>query len=112
MQSWASEEMRYVDLGDKRLNRRLIKMLEDFSCNPESSVPKACKTWAATRASYEFWDNARVQADDIIHGHKEKTLDRLQGHDTILAIQDTTDLDFTNIPRPKDWVTWTIQPFQ
>lgn len=101
MQSWASEELRYVDLGDARLNRRLIKMVEDFAGNPESSVPKACKTWAATRASYEFWDNSRVNADDIIRAHKEQTIERIQSQDTILAIQDTTDLDFTKHPNTK-----------
>jgi phosphoribosylformylglycinamidine (FGAM) synthase-like enzyme len=31
MQSWASEELRYVQLGDARLNRRLVKMVETFS---------------------------------------------------------------------------------
>jgi hypothetical protein len=101
MQSWASEELRYVQLGDARLNRRLIKMVEDFACNPESSVPKACQTWAATRGSYEFWDNARVNADDIIQAHKKSTIERLRCKDTILAIQDTTDLDFTKHPKTK-----------
>lgn len=51
-----------------------------------------------TRAIYEFWNNSRVKADDIIHAHKEKTIERLQGQDTILAIQGTTDLDFTKYP--------------
>jgi len=27
MQSWAAEELRYTDLGDKRLNRRLIDIV-------------------------------------------------------------------------------------
>ena len=101
MQSWASEELRYVQLGDARLNRRLIKMVETFSENPECSVPRACKTWAATRASYEFWDNPRVKPDDIIQAHKKSTIERIQGEDTILAIQDTTGLDFTKHPRTK-----------
>ena len=101
MQSWASEELRHVQLGDARLNRRLVKMVETFSENPECSVPKACKTWAATRASYEFWDNPRVKPGDIIQAHKESTIERIQGEDTILAIQDTTSLDFTKHPKTK-----------
>ena len=31
MQSWAAEELRYADLGDKRLNRRLIDIVENVS---------------------------------------------------------------------------------
>jgi len=38
MQSWATHELRYVQLGDARLNKRLMKMVEDFAAQPESSV--------------------------------------------------------------------------
>ena len=38
MQSWAAEELRYADLGDKRLNRRLIDIV---SAKPTVSVPQA-----------------------------------------------------------------------
>jgi hypothetical protein len=38
MQSWAAEELRYADLGDKRLNRRLIDIV---SAKPAVSVPQA-----------------------------------------------------------------------
>ena len=41
MQSWAAEELRYVDLGDKRLNRRLIDIVETLSAKPAVSVPQA-----------------------------------------------------------------------
>ena len=34
MQSWAEEELKYVQLGDERLNKRLIKMVETFAGNP------------------------------------------------------------------------------
>jgi len=101
MQSWATDELKYVQLGDARLNKRLIKMVETFAGNPESSVPKACKTWAATRASYEFWDNHKVKPEDIILAHKKSTVERIQSHDTILSIQDTTDIDFTKHPKTK-----------
>ena len=41
MQSWAAEELRYADLGDKRLNRRLIDIVETLSAKPTVSVPQA-----------------------------------------------------------------------
>jgi len=59
MQSWAAEELRYADLGDKRLNRRLIDIVETLSAKPAVSVPQACGTWAKTKAVYRFWDNQR-----------------------------------------------------
>jgi hypothetical protein len=41
MPSWAAEELRYADLGDKRLNRRLIDIVETLSAKPAVSVPQA-----------------------------------------------------------------------
>jgi hypothetical protein len=51
MPSWAAEELRYADLGDKRLNRRLIDIV---SAKPTVSVPQAYGTWARTKAVYRF----------------------------------------------------------
>jgi hypothetical protein len=36
--NWAEEELKSVDLGDKRRNRRLIKIVEDLANSPESSA--------------------------------------------------------------------------
>ena len=41
--SWVSEELRYADLGDKRRNRRLVRIVEDLSSQPNSSVPQASR---------------------------------------------------------------------
>ena len=96
MHSWASHELRYVQLGDARLNTRLMKMVEDFSTQPESSVPQACGDWASTKAAYGFWSNDKVKPDAMNQAHKQSTIERLSGHDTVLNIQDTTDLNFTH----------------
>ena len=99
MQSWATHELRYVQLGDARLNKRLMKMVEDLSAQPESSVPQACGDWASTKGAYEFWKNGKVEPDDIIWAHQQSTVERLCGHDTVINIQDTTDLNFTHHPK-------------
>ncbi len=31
MESWATDELRYIQLGDARLNKRWIKIVEDLS---------------------------------------------------------------------------------
>lgn len=95
MQSWATDELRYVQLGDARLNRRLMKMVEDLSSHPESSVPQACGDWASTKAAYGFWKNDKVEPEAINQAHKHSTVERLSSHDTVLNLQDTTDLNFT-----------------
>jgi hypothetical protein len=46
--SWAKEEFAQADLGDKRLNKRLIKLVEQFADKPTASIPGACGGWAET----------------------------------------------------------------
>jgi hypothetical protein len=101
MPSWAAEELRYADLGDKRLNRRLIDIVETLSAKPTVSVPQACGTWAKTKAVYRFWDNQRVTPEAILDGHIRSTIERVLKHDCVLLIQDTTNLDFAHHPSTK-----------
>ena len=36
--SWAEEELGGADLGDERVNRRLVRLAEDLSANPTASA--------------------------------------------------------------------------
>lgn len=99
MQLWATHELRHVRLGDARLDKRLMKIVEDLASQPESSVPQASEDWASTKGAYRFWDNDKVKPDSIIHGHKLSTIERIWGHEIVLNIQDTTDLNFTHHPK-------------
>jgi len=94
--SWVARELRHVDLGDKRLNRRLVTLVEALAAKPTDSVPEACGSWAATKGAYRFWDSSRVNPDAIEQGHIRSTLERLERCERVLSIQDTTSLDFTH----------------
>ncbi len=93
--SWAAEELKGVDLGDKRRNQRLITIVEDLSAQPNESVTQASRDAAAVQGVYEFWANPRIKAEAIISSHASSTVERIKEHQTILAIQDTTELDFS-----------------
>src|SRR4051794_18656506 len=97
---WSSLELRHADLGDQRLNRRLVKLVDDLLNAPQASVPEASGDWAATKAAYRFWDNPRVDPADIHAAHRDSTLHRLPDdpNERLLAIQDTTSFDFTDHP--------------
>jgi hypothetical protein len=47
--SWAAEELKTASLGDKRRNRRLIKIVEDLSAMPIASVTQAARDGAAVQ---------------------------------------------------------------
>jgi hypothetical protein len=93
--SWISEELRDVDLGDERRNRRLVQIVEDLAAQPNASVPQAMRDAAAVQGVYDFWANRRVQAEEIVAAHARRTVERMSEHVTILAIQDTTELDYS-----------------
>lgn len=59
--SWAAQELEGADLGDKRRNRRLIKVVEDLAMQPNESVPQASRDTAAMQGIYEFWANPRIR---------------------------------------------------
>lgn len=94
--SWVAEELASADLGDVRRNRRLIRVIEDLAAQPNASVSQASRDAAARQGLYEFWSNRRVDADAIVAAHAAKSVERIRPHSTILAIQDTTDLDYSH----------------
>lgn len=96
--SWAAEELKTASLGDKRRNRRLIKIVEDLSAMPHASVTQAARDEAAVQAIYEFWGNVRVEPNDILAAHRDSTLSRVETEQIVLAVQDTTELDFSSQP--------------
>ena len=93
---WAANEFKGVDLGDKRLNSRLIKLCDAFSQAPESPINQACADWAETKAAYRFFKNENVEIERIISAHRDKTINRAENHSIVLAIQDTSYLVYTN----------------
>ena len=94
--SWADEELADVDLGDKRLNTRLMKICDRFSDSPESPINQACADWAETKAAYRFFQNKNVDVQEILAAHRRKTAKRARKHKTVLAIQDTSYFVYTN----------------
>lgn len=94
--SWAAEEFFEVDLGDKRLNQKLIQLCDRFSQAPESPINQACEDWAETKSAYRFFQNDRVEVDDIMAAHSAKTTQRAGDYDTILALQDTSYFNYTS----------------
>ncbi|WP_346294410.1 IS4/Tn5 family transposase DNA-binding protein [Sphaerothrix gracilis] len=93
--SWAKEELQGTELGDRRRSQRLVKIVEDLISQPSKSVPQASRDNAAMQGMYEFWSNRRIEPSSILSGHSRRTVERCQEHSTVLAIQDTTELDLS-----------------
>ena len=97
-QSWAAQELATADFGDARLSKRLVRIVADKLANPTASIPQASGSWAATKATYRFLDSKQVAADSIRAAHLDATRSRIPQHETVLVLQDTTELLYTSHP--------------
>ncbi len=59
-------------------------------------MPQASGDLAATQAAYDFWSSPHIKAQAIREAHQRSTIERVKQHSIILAIQDTTELNFTH----------------
>jgi hypothetical protein len=100
---WAEEEFAGARLYDERLRRRLYRLAQDFFAQPGVRIPQACSGSAAqSKAAYRFLDNARVDMRSLLTGHVEATAQRMRPHAVVLAVQDTTTLNYTAHPATED----------
>ncbi len=64
---------------------------------PEASVPQASGSTSESQSIYRFWANERVQPTQILASHRGSVVERTNAAAVVLAIQDTTDLDFSGL---------------
>ena len=95
MQEWIEMELQSSDLGDERLDERFKIVLDRLSQKPSVSIPAAGNGWSETIAAYRFFDNPRVEPDDLLAPHFDATLNRIAEQNVVLLIQDTTEIDVT-----------------
>lgn len=94
-EDWASYELGRVDVVDGRLRERALTLARDFYAQPLAPIPQACGGSAAkTKAAYRFLRNPSVDLDTLLAPHIEATAQRMQAHPVVLAVQDTTSLNY------------------
>lgn len=96
-----ADELQGIDLGDQRLNRRSVKVIEALAADPEASVNGAVNGWTDTQAAYRFFNNPAVTPEQILRPHLQATVRRMHQHAVVLVLQDTTEVDYTAHP-PQD----------
>ena len=93
---WAQQEFGRVLFYDKRLKQRLHRLALDFFAQPGALVPQACNGLEAkVKGAYRFFANPRVDMQTLLRSHIEATVDRIAEHPVVLAVQDTSSLNYT-----------------
>ncbi len=95
---WAQTEFGRARLGDARLQARLQGLARDFYARPQAQIPQACGTRAKAKAAYRFFDHERTTMDAILESHYEATAERVRAHRVVLAVQDSTSLNYDAQP--------------
>jgi hypothetical protein len=95
---WAHEEFGTAKLGDARLAARLLSLARDFYAKPRAQIPQACGSRAKAKAAYRFLAHARTTMDAILQSHYEASCARVAAHPVVLAVQDTTSLNYNTQP--------------
>lgn len=92
---WVEEEFEAIDLGDNRLNNRIINIVEALGLAPGRTIPQTFKSWGEIKACYNFFSNESVSEQKLLAPHIEKTLERIREHTVVLLLSDTTDINYT-----------------
>ena len=97
--SWANHEFGGARLGDARLSARLVRSAQQMAESPTRAITGATNgARALVKGHYRLIDqpaDSAVTVGNILAPHRERTLRRMQAHDTVLCIQDGTRLNFT-----------------
>ena len=95
---WAEEEWGHASLGDIRLVQRLMSLGRDRYAHPQANIPQTCGSRSKTKAAYRFFDHERATLQNLLAPHIEATTKRVGKEKVVLAIQDTTSLNYGTHP--------------
>lgn len=96
--TWAVTEFAEAELGDLRRTQRVVELATVLAQRPGASLPEACGDRATLKAAYRFFDNTAIDPQNLLDSHVDATLTRLAPVPLVLAVQDTTELDWTAHP--------------
>jgi len=100
---WARKEFGGAPLGDKRLSNRLVECANAKANKPDRAFSGVVQgDWPAVKAYYRLIDHpdeTAVSMENILVPHRERTIRRMKAQQTVLCIQDGSDLDYSNLDR-------------
>ena len=94
---WAEREYSRTGHTDGRVRDRIVRMGRAWLQNMGEDLPVIFPTKAEQKAAYRLLSNPRISMEHILEPHYEATVDRCRGEALVLAIQDTTALNYTGL---------------
>ncbi len=102
MESWESQNFANCQLGDKRLNQRALKMGKALVVGFGQALSMIFKEENLLKRAYEFLANPKAQFNLLTQPHRQNTASVAQSLPVVLAVGDTTYLDYKKIKAKQD----------
>lgn len=93
---WCDQEMKTLEIGDKRLNKRVKYTLGKLGESYNNSFPSCFKTRSELVGAYRLFDNKFAAPEKIMEAHYRSTQERVREFPVVLLINDTSSLDYTS----------------
>lgn len=86
------------ELGDARLTKRAVKTAELMMRHPGGTLPQKLNAEADLDGFYNFANNPKVNHDNVLMGHIQRTHERMESSPGLkLIIHDTTEADYSGL---------------
>lgn len=83
-----------AQLGDPRRTARAVEIMKRLAMSPTESLPNALVTEAELEGAYRFFNNDDVSFGDLLEPHAEAASRRAADSGLVLAVHDTTTVQF------------------
>jgi hypothetical protein len=95
--AWAKQQFGDANLGDLRLERRLVHVASSLAAKPCGTLPPAMSTYAEMKAAYRLLNHPGVSRAAVQEPHCRGVQQLVTLPGEYLLIEDTTSLDFSTL---------------
>lgn len=101
---WVEDEFQFAQLPNLSRKKRLLSLTRLFYGQPTENIPAACggiKAKAEVKGAYRFLGDERINMRTLLESHYKRTVQRADEHEIVLAVQDSTSLNYKSHPATK-----------
>jgi len=80
----------------------LVNIATNLAQQPAGTLPQAFPEWKELKGAYRFFNQARVDPEQIQRVHRERTQAACRQAGEYLLIEDTSELDYTGHPATEE----------
>jgi hypothetical protein len=97
----AVREFEGIDLGHKKRDRRVERVVAALAMKPDASFPEAMGSDAELEGLYRLFNNKNVSPSKVLKPHCSQTVERAKAkpEEVVVVAHDTTGLEFAGVGR-------------